>query len=665
MSEIKRVLLSRRTALYLFIAAFLGCVFFMYDCFSEKQITLSGDELAAYIDGYPDFLKSVQDNAENFGTITTLSGGFSAENIRKTADDYSVLSGTKPIYGENKGIVLISDYVMADFLIMGVTLLTAVSFIEEKRKGLTFLIRSTKNGRRALSVQRIAVILIIAVTASVIVHTGLFITAQLTCGDMGVMRPIQSVPEFSLCPFKITILDYLIFSVIIKALAAAASGLVIFFLPCILEPAAAVIVFAVIAASEYLFFGLILPTDRLSPLKFCNIIALLRTDIFFKKYCNLNIFGNALSFFGCAVMTGLILLITLIILCIIFGSKEKNSLSLSGRLTEKISSFISGKSPSLPLWLWEAKKVFINQKGAVILSAVVYIAVSSALSYRYLIPSYNKYELSYYSKYAGVITQEMLSDIIADSDEIQAEFDELYEEYLSLYEESGRMFTDEVLAIYDKLVILGDRLDALDKLKAQAQSGLSYTEKTGIKTYMIRTAVYELFLLDDKVTTNKNALYIILCIIGTFSGINAGENRSNMTNALKSSYRGRKKLTAIKLVIIGITSIAVTIGIFLPQFIQIGAEGFNDINAAAQSLEFLRFMPFEISIKGYLILMMCVRALSAFSVGIFVMIVSRFCRSSVTAMCVCSAVLVVPSVLSGTGVIGIISIADFIGFRVL
>lgn len=109
----------------------------------------------------------------------------------------------------------------------------------------------------------------------------------------------------------------------------------------------------------------------------------------------------------------------------------------------------------------------------------------------------------------------------------------------------------------------------------------------------------------------------------------------------------------------------VTVGIFLPQFIQIGAEGFNDIEATAQSLEFLRFMPFQLSIMQYLILMMCVRILSAFAVGVFVMAVSRCCRSSVTAMCICSAVLVVPAVLSGTGVISLISMADFIGFCTL
>ena len=665
MSEIRRALLSRRTGLYLFIAVFLGCVFFMYDCFSEKQITLTGDELTAYIDGYPDFLKSVQDNAESFGTITALSGGFSAENIRKTAEDYSTLSGVQAVYGNNKGIVLISDYVTADFLIIGVTLLTSVSFIEEKRKGLTYLVRSTKNGRRALSVQRAATVFIIAFTASILVHAGLFITAQLTCGDMEVTRFIQSVPEFAVCPFRISILDYLLLSVIIKALSAVTAGLLIFLLPSVLEPAIAVTAFAVFGVSEYLLYAVILPTDRLSPLKFCNLAALLRTDIFFKEYCNLNVFGNAVSFFTCAVFVGILLMITLAVLCIVLCSREKNSLSIDGKFTEKISSALSEKAPALPLWLWETKKVFFNQKGAVILAAVVYIAVSSALSYRYLIPSYNKYELSYYSKYAGVITAEMADKINDDRNNLQGEYDRVYEEYITLYEESGKIFTDEVLALYDKLVILGDRLYALDKIKAQAESGLSYTEKTGIETHMIRTAVYELFLLDDRITTNKNALYIMLCIIGVFAGINAAENHSNMTSQLKSSYRGRKKLTAIKLAIIGITSMAVTVGIFLPQFIQIGAEGFNDITATAQSLEFLRFVPFQISIRGYLLLMMCVRMLSAFLVGIFVMAVSCYCRSSITAICLCSAVLVVPAVLSGTGVVSFISMADFIGFCTL
>ena len=665
MSEIRRVLLSRRTGLYLFIAVFLGCVFFMYDCFSEKQITLSGEELTAYIEGYPDFLKSVQDNAEDFGTITALSGGFSAKNIRKTAEDYSALSDVRAIYGNNKGIVLISDYVTADFLIIGVTLLTAVSFIEEKRKGLTYLVRSTKNGRRALSVQRVTAIFIIAFTASVLVHMGLFITAQLTCGDMEVTRSIQSVPEFALCPFRISILDYLLLSVVIKALSAVTAGLLIFLLPSVLEPAIAVTIFAVFGVSEYLLYAVILPTDRLSPLKFCNLAALLRTDIFFKEYCNLNVFGNAVSFFTCAVFMGILLIITLAVLCIIFCSCEKSGLSFGSKFAEKISSVLSRKAPSLPLWLWETKKVLINQKGAVILAVVVYIAVSSALSYRYLIPSYNKYELSYYSKYAGIINAEMVDRINDDRNDLQEEYDRVYEEYLVLYEESGRLFTDEVLALYDKLVILGDRLYALDKIKAQAESGLSYTEKTGIETHMIRTAVYELLLLDDRITTNKNALYIMLCIIGVFAGINAAENHSNMTSQLKSSYRGRKKLTAIKLMIIGVTSTAVTICIFLPQFIQIGAQGFNDINATAQSLEFLRFMPFQISISGYLLLMMCVRILSAFLAGVFVMVVSRFCRSSVTAMCLCSAVLIVPAVLSGTGVVSFISMADFIGFCTL
>lgn len=665
MSEIRRILLSRRTILCFFAAIFLGCIFFIYDCRSEKDITPTGEELTAYINNYPEFLQSVQANAENFGTIAVLSDGFSAKNIIKTAEDYNRLTGITPAFGENKGIVLMSDFIMGDFIIIGIVLFISASFIEEKRKGLTYLVRSTKNGRFSLSLQRTAIIAISSVTVSVILHTTLFLTAQLICGDMEIMRPLQSVPEFSLCPFNITILEYLIFSTLIKSLAAMISGLLIFFLSSVTEPAVAIILFGVTAAAEYSAFSFILPTDRLSPLKFCNIAALLRTDLFFKEYCNLNIFGNAVGFLNCGIIFGTVILIVLLLLCAVFTSGEKNTFSFGTAAADKISRFISRNVPAIPLGLWEMKKTFINQKGILILGAIAFIAVNSALQYRYLTPSYNKYELMYYDKYSGIITEETVNDIKSESLVLQAEYDELGEKYYQLYEDNGRIITEEMVEIWDSMKILDERLTALDKLRIQAESGLLYTAETGIKTEMIKTAVYELLLLNDKTTTSKNALYIILCIIGVFAGICTNENRSNMNAVLKASPCGRKKLTLVKLTIISVTAFVATIGLYLTQFLQIGEGGYNNLDSTAQSLEFLRFMPFEITIFGYFIMMFCVRIISAFIIGIFVMGVSCKCRSYVTSVCICAAVLVIPSVLSGTNLMGIPSAADFIGFSVL
>ncbi len=666
MSELRRVLLSRRTLLYLLIAVLLGGIFFLYDCGDEsKATTLTGEELSAYISGYPEFLRSVQDNADNYNTIAALSGGFSAENIRKTAQDYAALDGVQPTLGENKGFVLLSGYLTGDIVIIAVTLLVAASFTEERKKGLVTLVRSTKNGRRLLSVQRTGIIIITALLTSILIHSVCFAVAQFTCGDMSVLRPIQSVPEFSLCPFRITLLDYLVYSVLMKALAAAACGLLLYLISAVMESAIAFAVCGIAIVTEYILYGAILPTDRLAGLKFCNIAAVLRTDVFFSEYCNLNIFGKAVGFLPCALTVTGFLFILLCGLCVMLTSNSGEGVSFGGKLIDKINSFFSRKSPSMPLLLWEVKKVFVNQKGAVILAVILYIAVSSAFQYRYVLPSYTRSEEKYYTKYTGEMTVELQTEMNEDFDDLQAQFNVLRDDYLIKLEANGGLHDDELMKMYNRLMDMSEDLYALEMLIDTVDRGLAYTDETGIKVHLIKPKLYELLLLRDTTTTNKNALYIMLALVGIFAGICANENRCNMSSALRSSFKGRGRLTAIKLTIIGITSILVTVVVFTPQVLLIGAEGYNDLNTAAQSLEFLRFVPFETSILGYLVLMFIIRIIAVFTVGALVMLISRYSGSTITAVCISAAIIIVPAVLSGTGVLPIPSAADVVGYCVI
>ncbi len=666
MSELRRVLLSRRTLLYLLMAVLLGGIFFLYDCGDEsKATTLTGEELSSYINGYPEFLQSVQDNADNYNTIAALSGGFSAENIRKTAEDYALLSGVTPVLGENKGFVLLSGYLTGDIVIIAVTLLVAASFTEERKKGLVTLIRSTKNGRRLLSVQRTGIIIITALLTSILIHLVCFAAAQFTCGDMSVLRPIQSVPEFSLCPFRITILDYLVYSVLMKALAAAVCGLLLYLISAVMESAIGFAVCGIAIVAEYILYGAILPTDRLAGLKFCNIAAVLRTDVFFSEYCNLNIFGKAMGFLPCALTVTGFLFILLCGFCVMFTLNSGEGVSFGGKLIDKVSSFFSRKAPSMPLPLWEAKKVFANQKGVVILAVILYIAVSSAFQYRYVLPSYTRSEEMYYTKYTGEMTVELQTEMNADFDDLQEQFNALRDDYLAKLDANGGLFTDELLKTYNRLMNMAEDLDALEMLIDTVDRGLAYTAETGITVHLIKPKLYELLLLRDTATTNKNALYIMLALVGVFAGICANENRCNMNSALRSSLKGRGQLTAIKLSIIGITSMLVTAAVFAPQVLLIGAEGYNDLSTPAQSLEFLRFVPFETSILGYLVLMFVVRMLAAFALGALVMLISRYSGSTITAVCISAAIIIVPAVLSGTGVLPIPSAADVVGYCAL
>ena len=663
MNEFKRILFSRRTLLFLFAAILLGTIFFLYDCNSNKVITSTGEALSEYIDSYPDFLVSVRNNAEHYNTLAALQSGFSAENILQTAKDYEKLSDVQPVFGENKGFVLLSGYITGDIVIVVVTLLIATLFSEEHKKGLTTLIRSTKNGRKLLSFQRCLIILITAFISSFFMHLACFVVAQLSCGDMEVFRPIQSVPEFYLCPYAITILDYLMYSILIKAFAASICGLLLYLLSSVMESVISFGLCGIGLLAEYLLYSLIRPTSAFAGLKFCNIVALLRTDVFFNKYCNLNLFGNAVHFLTCALILTTILFVVIFTLCVLFTSGKLTEWNFGTKLVQKISKGISKKAPNLPLPLWETKKVFINQKGVIILAVVLYVAISSAFQYRYLIPRYSKTQENYYTKYSGDITPEVQETMADEYATLQEEYDNLHAQWLATINITGP--TPEIDALEDILEKLRDKLTVLEMLMEQVQSGLEYTAETGITVQLIKQRLYELLLLDDTATTEKNALYIMIAMVGIFAGICANETRCNMHPILKTSLKGRRKLTAIKLSIIAVMSILLTLTIYAPQVLLIGAEGYHDLDAMAQSLVFLRFVPFPITILGYLILMFVVRIIATFIVGVVVMLISKYSHNAITAVCISAALLILPAVLSQTGVLPIPTIADLIGYCVV
>lgn len=109
-------------------------------------------------------------------------------------------------------------------------------------------------------------------------------------------------------------------------------------------------------------------------------------------------------------------------------------------------------------------------------------------------------------------------------------------------------------------------------------------------------------------------------------------------------------------------SILVTLTIYAPQVLLIGAKGYDNLDVMAQSLSFLRFVPVPVTILGYLIIMYVIRIIATFIVGLVVMLISNYSRNAITAICISAAIIIVPAVLSQTGVLPLQTIADLIGY---
>ena len=660
MNEVGRVLLSRKTLIFFALALLLNCIFFAYECSEEKAITLQGDELTAYLESYPAFLQNISDNASDLDAISILQGqnSFSMRNIEKTAQDYAALSG-EVSFGENRGVVVFSNYITSDFILIVAIIYVVTLFTEEKRKGLHYLICSTKNGRFQLALWRVVIVSAVSVIVSLTLTLTSVATASVVYGDMGLLRSIQSVPEFMKCSLPITIFDYILFSAFLKALAAAIIGLIFWLFSALFESVAAAVGSALILGTQYLLYALIIPTDALNGFKYCNVFALLNNDVLYKNYCNLNVFGRPVGFALMATVFGIAMFVLAAVLCVLSASGKVMLSGNSGSIFTLLSKAISRKSPQLPLFLWEAKKALIDRKGLIIIAAVICLAVSSTMQYTYtgdIDVEFGKL----YKKYSGTVTEEMVDGINAELDAMEQEWYRLHAEFQEM-EKNGASENDLKRMAY-KLQTLAFDVSMLDKFVEKAEDCWAYTCDTGISVEIINQNVYDLLLSGDRQTTSKNSLYVLLALIAAFGGIMASEKQSNMTNTLKSSKRGRLCLTANKVILVLVVCIILSLSVNMAQLWQI-AEGmeFNNLDAPCQSVEMLRGIHFELSLKEYLVLLYIVRVLCTCAVGMIIMLISSLFDSSIVAIGASAVLLLVPSVLNSAGLKFIPSFTGLIG----
>ena len=661
MSEFRRIFFSRRMLFTWLIGLFLCCIFFFYECGSTNQITLTGEELQSYIDGYPGFLQSVKDNAENIGMLAALSDntGYTRDNLDKTVADYSRLEGVTLVEGENKGIVLYSNFVLADASIVAIVLVVLLQFAEEKTKGLSLLVRCTKNGRSALLLERAGILATVSLLASGLVTVACLVLSRILCGTLDFSRPLQSVPEFSLCAFPVSIGEYVLLSVLLKALAAFVFGILFLLLLVWLEAIPAVVVGGGVLFAEFLLYTLILGTDKLSGFKLANIIAILRTEIFFKHYYNINLFGNAVGFLGFSTVILVILAIVLIVIAAVASNKCTGN-NLSFKYLNRIKVWCSLHAPNPPAFFWELRKVLFSQKGILVLAAVLYFAASSGLEYRY-INNYDKDREVYYEKYAGVITEETITKMQeerVEKEQLLIEANDKVQELQATDPENPKIIT-LMQTCYD----LGQTIKAIDEIKEVASGALAYTKETGVETQLVKPDAYEKLFVHDRNTTNKNSMFLLLGIIGLFSGLLACEKECNMTLWLGTLFQGRRKLLFTKLGVIALMTPVLVLGVSWAQLYQIQtATGFNNLDATAQSLELLRQIPFPVSIGGYMVLIFVIRMLFAFLIGVLVTGISAVTPNRVLCLFIGFVLLVVPMVLSLTGIVPMFSAADLLGF---
>ena len=182
--------------------------------------------------GYKEYLRSVQESKDNLSSISIFKkqgqNDYAARNIEKSAKDYSELSGKNIRWMPSKSLKISMESVWTDLLlILSVLLFSGNLIFAEKDKKLFYITRSTKNGRLQSGIAKIAALFVHCTIITILFYGMNLIYAEITIGFGDLTADIQSVAIYMESNLQISILEYIIYSVLTKGFVFFATGTVI------------------------------------------------------------------------------------------------------------------------------------------------------------------------------------------------------------------------------------------------------------------------------------------------------------------------------------------------------------------------------------------------------------------------------------------------------
>lgn len=148
-----------------------------------------------YQRSYPDYLAEIRSRVKNMSAVSIFSGSAeSRTNIRKTAADFSRVEDVRLTLGHDNPVNAVLQHDLSDVLLTAYILLVVYAFLAERRRGLWNMVCASPNGRKALAIRRLAVLMLEAICGGVLFTAVELICAYTVHGGWGELtRTAQSV----------------------------------------------------------------------------------------------------------------------------------------------------------------------------------------------------------------------------------------------------------------------------------------------------------------------------------------------------------------------------------------------------------------------------------------------------------------------------------------
>ncbi|MCI8306925.1 MAG: hypothetical protein HFH14_02630 [Lachnospiraceae bacterium] len=591
----------------------------MYQSGGYLQFAATLEQEKAFIDeiyeeqkkaeGYGEYLASIQENKENLSGISIFGGEeqdtYSSRNLQKSAKDYSHLSAENIRFVPSKGITSAMQGIWIDLLLfLNVMLFVGNLITEEKEKKLLFITRSTKHGILHSIVSRLAALLMHCILLSSLFYAVSVIFFGYSTGWFEPGASLQSVAPYAGSSLNISILGYILLSVLTKAFLLFGLGAVLTAF-CIVSGIAALpfLAGAAIMGGSALLYYSIPSGSMFAVFKYVNPFGLMKTENLYGGYLNFNMFGYPVSRLELSVL--------LILFICVMGTGAGVWLFCRMRNFEvrKLRMpFAVPFHPHTNIMRHEGYKILVSNRALLILLLFAALLAYDSLGHSYT-PS---------------VAEQYYGDIMA---ELEGEFTDKKESLL-LSEKSRYEDAFQSIERAEEMQSAGQiSKDAADDIKMQAEMTLTFypafqrveeqyehiRAKGG--SFVYDTGYLELFgVFDDPFSVDF--LILTIGMILTVSGAAAMEYQNGSLFLLCATKAGKRKIFARKLCICAISAAILTFVPFVCRLYRISTVySMHSLGASVRNISRFRDFAVPLPIVMFILLFVLSQVLSVILVS--------------------------------------------------
>ena len=563
-----------------------------------------------YLLGYEAYLGKIDADAAKLQSVSLFADPDSVayQNTVKTAEDFHSMAEVSVSMGHDLAVTEVFADKWADYSIVILICVVCGLFVAERKEGLWPMIYAAPGGRWKLVCKRIGILFAAAWIGTVLIVGSKILLCGWVFHGLGEWdRVVQSIPMFQNVPTPLTIAEFWLLYIAVKALGAFWIGLVLWaVLSAISNLGLALTAAGLLMGLEFACTA-ILSSSMFAVLRYVNVFSYVDFIPVFSRYLNISVFGGLIS------GSDLVLAI-LPFLCLIFAGvnvlivERKHPIGASNRLLHWADGVLRKLDPKLPR-CGEFGKLLIKRKGAILLIVLAIVAIRMEEPPRAYVP-YDPYIQHYQSEYAGPITEDTITSL------------------------------EEALA---KAMDTGNQIGL--------QTVLESAQNAPEGAWILPTAPYDAIWSNNLGNYHRRtALITMLFLVLTLAPIASQERQNNMTVLLTSTSGGRKRLWLQKQLVLLTLTTFVWLMIYGGELIHtVKAYGaFQCLSAPTFSLELFRDSA-AIPLGGMLALYYGAKLLVLLTIGEICFALSSRCSKNRDAILVCCAVLLIPAALAAIG----------------